>query len=99
MRTICPEMMAYFASGVRPSMYDLALLHAAARCENVHVRSSDGARRFSRRPGEEQRSFHRRIVAGEAEGEHLLRALPRAADLGHCGERSAIVAALARRDL
>jgi hypothetical protein len=68
-RTICPEMMAYFAGGVRPSMCDLALLHAAARCEKVYVRSSDGARRFSRRPGEEPGSFHRRIVAGETEEE------------------------------
>jgi hypothetical protein len=62
-------MMAYFASGVRPSLYDLALLHAAARCENVYVRSSAGARRFSRRPGEEPGAFHRRVVAGEAEEE------------------------------
>ena len=68
-RKICPEMMVYFASGVRLSMYDLALLHAAARCENVYVRSSAGTRRFVRRPGEEPRSFHCRLLAGEAEEE------------------------------
>jgi hypothetical protein len=77
-RKICPEMLAYFASGVRPSMYDLALLHAASRCENVYVRSSVGARRFSRRSGDEPRAFHRRIVAGDVEEElHQLPAFAR----------------------
>ena len=46
---ICPELMAYFASGVRPSMYDLALLHAAARCDRVIVRGA-GVKCFARRP-------------------------------------------------
>ena len=32
---LCPELIEYFSSGVRPSMFDLALLHAAARCKRV----------------------------------------------------------------
>jgi len=75
-RKICPEMLAYFGSGVRPSVYDLALLHAAARCQNVYLRDEDGAgaRRYARRPAEDPLSFHQRIIAGEAEEER--RALP-----------------------
>jgi len=38
--TICPAMIAYFASGVRTSMYDLGLLHAAARAERVTIRDT-----------------------------------------------------------
>jgi len=73
-RKICPEMIAYFGSGARSSVYDLALLHAAARCANVHVRGEAGVRRFSRGPAEPLLSFYRRILAGEAEEER--RALP-----------------------
>lgn len=39
-------MLTYFARGVRPSLYDVALLHAATRCETVYVRSDEGVRRF-----------------------------------------------------
>jgi hypothetical protein len=64
---ICPELMAYFASGVRPSMFDLALLHAAARCQRVTVRSRQ-LTQFVRRTGEEIGQFHRRLMNGEADG-------------------------------
>jgi hypothetical protein len=58
--------MAYFASGVRPSMLDLALLHAAARCQRVFLRDTGGgASLFVRRSGEEPESFHARLVRGE----------------------------------
>jgi len=75
-RTICPELLAYFGSGVRSSVYDLALLHAAARCRNVYLRDEEGGgvRRYARRPAEAPPSFHRRIIAGDAEEER--RALP-----------------------
>ncbi len=64
--TICPELMTYFGSGVRTSMFDLALLHAAARCDRVLVRG-DRVAEFVRRPGEEAGAFHARLVRGEAD--------------------------------
>lgn len=45
--TIGPRMIAYFGSGVRPSMYDLALIHAASRAERVYLRG-DGLRAIAR---------------------------------------------------
>lgn len=59
--------MAYFASGVRPSMFDLALLHAAARCQRVTVCGRQ-LTQFVRRTGEEVGQFHRRLMNGEADG-------------------------------
>ncbi len=61
---ICPEQMAYFASGVRPSMFDLALLHAASRCKRVFIRGQT-TRCFERQPGESLEAFHARLVRGE----------------------------------
>jgi hypothetical protein len=66
--TICPRLMTYFASGVRPSMVDLALLHAAARCERVFVRGRDGGvAGFVRGAGEDRAAFHARLVRGQAD--------------------------------
>lgn len=62
---ICPEMIDYFASGVRISMYELALLHAAARGRQVIVRGAGGARGFVRTANESAEAFLRRIRAGE----------------------------------
>jgi hypothetical protein len=61
--TICPNLMTYFASGTRPSMYDLALLHAAARCKRVTVRGTD-LRQFPRGRDESPIEFYDRLVAG-----------------------------------
>jgi len=63
---ICPEMMMYFASGVRCSMFELGLLHAAARCERVFVRGATIAE-YVRRPGETVGAFHKRLVRGDAD--------------------------------
>jgi hypothetical protein len=63
-RTICPAMIAYFGSGVRPSIYEVALLQAAARCDTVWVRGDGGTRGFHRRPAEDPSEYHQRIVAG-----------------------------------
>jgi hypothetical protein len=63
---ICPELMTYFASGARTSMFDLALLHAAARCQRVFVRGQTVAQ-FVRRPGEDLQAFHARLLRGEAD--------------------------------
>jgi hypothetical protein len=39
-RKLAPELLAYFASGVRTSMFDLGLLHLAARCKRIFVRGT-----------------------------------------------------------
>ncbi len=63
---ICPEQMTYFASGNRASMFDLGLLHAAARCQHVFVRGQTVAE-FVRRPAEDVTAFHARLVQGESD--------------------------------
>jgi hypothetical protein len=63
---ICPELMMYFASGVRTSMFHLGLLHAAARCKCVFVRGQTVSR-FLRRPNENVEAFHSRLVRGDAD--------------------------------
>ena len=63
---ICPDLITYFASGVRPSMYDLALLHAAARCERVIVRGAV-VKCFVRRLTEDCGAFYNRLKCGESD--------------------------------
>lgn len=61
---LCPELMAYFGSGVRVSMFDLAALHVAARVRRVHLRSKGEPQRLSileRGAAEDARSFLRRL--------------------------------------
>jgi hypothetical protein len=58
--------MTYFASGVRLSMYELGMLHAAARCERVFVRGATVSQ-FVRRPGEGADAFLGRLLAGAAD--------------------------------
>jgi hypothetical protein len=62
--SICPTLMQYFASGVRPSMYELALLHAASRARTVLVRGKT-VQRFRRRDDEDVTAFHARLARGE----------------------------------
>lgn len=64
--TIAPASIAYFGSGVRPSVRDLALLHAAARCQRVTLRG-ELVRQFVRRAGESSAEFHTRLVRDEAD--------------------------------
>lgn len=60
---LCRSTSTYFGSGVRPSMYELALFHAAARCQLVHLRGEDGkARTLERGAGETTASFFRRLL-------------------------------------
>ena len=65
---ICSELLTYFASGVRPSMYDLALLHAAARCERVIVRGAASLKSFARGPNETNEAFYERLFRGDDDG-------------------------------
>jgi hypothetical protein len=67
---ICPTLIDYFASGVRATMYELALLHGAARARRVYVRSEPGAggppaRCFERGPDEDPAAFLSRLSRGE----------------------------------
>jgi hypothetical protein len=62
--SICPTLMRYFASGIRPSMYELALLHAASRADTVLVRGKI-VQRFRRREDEDVIAFHARLSRGE----------------------------------
>ena len=63
---ICPDMIAYFASGTRASLYELALLHAAARGREVFLRG-ESTRRFERRTGESAAGFLERLRGGDGE--------------------------------
>lgn len=61
---ICPEMIDYFARGSRASLYDLGILHAAARAQRVFLREENGEiQRIDRRPGESPGDFLRRLWA------------------------------------
>lgn len=62
-RKICPAMMAYFESGIRCSMFELALFHAAARARRVWVRG-EKLRGFERHDAEKPWSFMQRIAKG-----------------------------------
>ncbi len=63
---ICPQMIEHFGSGVRTSMYDLALLHAAARGRRVWLRDTTGAVQLVRRgPDEDAPAFHARLRRGD----------------------------------
>ena len=39
------DLQSYFGAGARPTLFELAAIHAAARCERVIVRGADGALR------------------------------------------------------
>lgn len=61
---MAPSLIAYFASGARPSMFDLARLHAAARCRHVVIRDGADMRVVVRGPNEPAREFLARIQPG-----------------------------------
>ena len=63
---ICPEYIANFRSGARPSMFELGLLHAAARCRRVYVRGAT-LRGFTRHPDEAADAFLGRLLADAAD--------------------------------
>lgn len=60
---LCPELMGYFASGARCSLFDLALLHAAARGRRVVVRG-EPTTLVVREPAEDAAAFLARIRTG-----------------------------------
>ncbi len=64
---IVPESLSYFGSGVRTSMYALALLHGAAHAQRVLVRDVDGLRAFVRGATESARAFLARLKTDAGE--------------------------------
>jgi hypothetical protein len=66
--TLCPAMIDYFASGVRPSMFDLALLHAAARGGKVWLRGPDLVL-LERHEGESASAFLSRLRSRQGQSQ------------------------------
>jgi hypothetical protein len=63
------DLHGYYGSGARPTMWDLACLHAAARCQEVEMRSRQGASWRLRRGEEEApREFFARLRSGHLGG-------------------------------
>lgn len=58
---LCPELMTYFASGVRPSMYELGMLHASSRCRRVLIRDT-AITEHIRQDNETSADFHHRLM-------------------------------------
>ncbi len=85
-----PALLEYFGSGVRPSLFELGALHAAARATRVHVRHPDRTSLFLRRGGETATQFLGRIL-GDAPDE------PRSQPVR--GEGPPVVALLEHGDL
>lgn len=63
---ICPVMISYFGTGVRMSMYELGLLHAASRSTRVIIRGPE-VMQFLRRKDEDHTSFLERLRNGKAD--------------------------------
>jgi hypothetical protein len=61
---LCPNLIAYFASGARPTMFELAALHAAARTPRVVVRDGDSIAHYVRGADEAAPGFLERILDG-----------------------------------
>ncbi|AEI64962.1 MXAN_6230/SCO0854 family RING domain-containing protein [Corallococcus macrosporus] len=62
------DTLAYFGSGARPSLWELACLHAAARSRTVQVRRRDGSVSVLKRAADEDTAgFLRRVRAMEAD--------------------------------
>jgi hypothetical protein len=85
---VCPSLIAYFGSGARPTMFELAALHAAARSSRVIVRDGAAGHHYVRAADEPAAAFLSRILEarGGASGP-----LP--------GADEPVFAALYRRDL
>jgi hypothetical protein len=64
---ICPQLISYFRSGARPSMWDLGLLHAAARSRKVTIQNRGRSlAHFVRMETESAAEFHRRLTQSTA---------------------------------
>ncbi|MBT3219507.1 MAG: hypothetical protein HN348_10480 [Proteobacteria bacterium] len=61
--TVCPNLIEYFGSGTRISMYELALLHGAARARQVLIRGEANSL-FIRKNDESAQAFFERLKSG-----------------------------------
>ncbi|NVJ01271.1 hypothetical protein HV824_24590 [Myxococcus sp. AM009] len=62
------DTLAYFGTGARPTLWELACLHAATRSRTVQVRRRDGTVSVLKRaPGEDTTAFLRRLRGIEAD--------------------------------
>lgn len=61
---LCPNLIAYFGSGARPAMFELAALHAAARTRRVIVRDGASISHYVRAADEAAPGFLGRILDG-----------------------------------
>jgi hypothetical protein len=64
---LCPELIDYFGSGARPSMLELAMLYAAARCRRVFIREGQNHAEFMRGATETASQFFDRLARGAAD--------------------------------
>jgi hypothetical protein len=56
------------AGAGRPTLWELACLHASARANTIYVRGDDGLTTFRRRDGEPSAARYARLLAGEHDG-------------------------------
>jgi hypothetical protein len=89
-QTICPELVEYFRSSARMSMFELALLHAAARGHEVFLRGEPTVR-FEREPDESANAFLSRLRDGSGARTET--------DVTRLTRRPDLTAALLRGDL
>jgi hypothetical protein len=62
--TLAADADRYFAAGFRPTMWELACWHAAARADDVVARTAGaGLRTYRRQPGESVTGFASRLLA------------------------------------
>lgn len=64
---IGPAALAYWGHGVRPTLFQLAALHAAARADRVLVRDGDGLLLHERRERECDHTFYQRLLRADAD--------------------------------
>lgn len=63
---LCCDLHDYFAAGARPTLFEVAALHAGARAGQVQVRRRDGrVETFARAEGESAATFTDRLIALE----------------------------------
>ncbi len=82
-RVLARSSMEFYASNPRPMRYDIALMHAAARCHHVWIRHGDGAvLHYERAESEDVINFYNRLVREipRDEAQRLVSEVPWASD-------------------
>lgn len=63
LQRICADVMSYFGMGIRPTMFQLTVLHAAARTRQVWIRGQNTVL-YTRNDDESPWNFYQRILQG-----------------------------------